>query len=191
MVSSAFSWREVRDGSLTALLRIRIVWPATATVRRCDGLLFVRAQAAEDGAQYARDKKWNELAFWHVHAALTAALRDPESDRATFTRLCNRHELQLVLMTSQEMAGLTQAQMQAWGTSGLQPLELRAVLHALQRTPVSGKPAAQFIKQLSGRMRELPPPLELEAQPTAAPREDAAVADDAAANADLHENYIL
>ena len=75
-----------------------------------------------------------------------------------FTRLCNRHELQLVLMTSAEVTALTHAQMQAWGTSGLEPHELRGVYHALLRSPPSGRPAQLFIARLKERVAALPPP---------------------------------
>jgi len=114
-----------------------------------------------------QQKEWNERAYWHVHAKLANALSDPDTYRATFQRLANRHELQLVLMTSSEMGALTQAQMQAWGTNGLQHLELRAVLCALQRTPLSGKPAAQFVQQLTDKVRELPSPDPLIAEASA------------------------
>lgn len=105
-----------------------------------------------------REKQWNEQAFEALHLSLAAALSDPEREPALFQRLCNRHELQLILMTPSELAALTHAQMQAWGTSGLKPHELRAVLHAVQRSPPNGKPAQQFIRLLKERVGELPPP---------------------------------
>jgi hypothetical protein len=116
------------------------------------------APVAARGPSAAQLKAWNERAFWHVHSQLAAALRDANSNRAAFQRLCNRHELQLILMTPAEMAAITQAQMQAWGTGGLQHLELRAALFALQRNPLSGRPAALFVQLLTAKVRELPPP---------------------------------
>lgn len=126
---------------------------------------------------------------------MAQALREPESNPSLFQRLCNRHELQLVLMTSAEVAALTHAQMQvrqpmscscvrclprcassflvrsshaphprctspqqAWGTGGLRPHELRAVLHALQCNPPSGRPAQQFIGLIKEKVAALPPP---------------------------------
>eukprot|EP00966_Prymnesium_polylepis_P145379 3357411-Prymnesium_polylepis.1 len=47
---------------------------------------------------------------------------------------------------------------QAWGTGGLQPHELRGVLHALQRASLSGRPAQLFISRLKERVAALPPP---------------------------------
>lgn len=61
-------------------------------------------------------------------------------------------------MTSSEIGSLTQSQMQAWGTGGLHPHELRAVYFALQRSPPSGRPAQQFIARLKDRVASLPPP---------------------------------
>ena len=69
-------------------------------------------------------------------------------------------------MTSAELRSLTQAQMQAWGTSGLDPLELRAALFSLERNPLPGKPAQQFVQQLMQRTRALPP---VELPPVAQP----------------------
>ncbi len=90
---------------------------------------------------------------------LTHALQSPEADRELFQRLCNRHELRLVLSTAEEASRLTHAQQQAWGTSGLRPHELRAILHAMSHVAVvNGKPAVQFREQLKARVRELPPP---------------------------------
>ena len=65
-----------------------------------------------------------------------------------------------VLMTSQEAARLTHAQMTAWGTGGLTPRELRAVQHALglNKAAITGRPATQFRELLKARVRDLPPP---------------------------------
>ena len=116
-----------------------------------------RRNQAEQEAQQ-RQRQWNEKAFWSLHSSLAQGLRDPEANPQLFQRLCNRHELQLVLMTSSEVSSLTQAQMQAWGTGGLRPYELRGVLHALQRQPPSGKPAQQFLSLLREKVAALPPP---------------------------------
>jgi len=122
--------------------------------------------AATGSVDLSQQREWNERAFWHVHNRLATALSDPDAHAATFQRLCNRHELQLVLMTSAELRSLTQAQMQAWGTSGLDPLELRAALFSLERNPLPGKPAQQFVQQLMQRTRALPP---VELPPVAPP----------------------
>ena len=61
-------------------------------------------------------------------------------------------------MTSAEVMALTQAQMQAWGTGGLEPHELRGVYHALLRSPPNGRPAQLFIARLKERVLALPPP---------------------------------
>jgi len=127
----------------------------------------VRAEAAEQasseqrkkqGEEARRQQQWCEAAFWSLHEALAAALRTPEHNPTLFSRLCNRHELQLVLMTSSEMASLSHSQMQAWGTGGLHPHELRAIYFALQRSPPSGRPAQLFISRLKDRVAALPPP---------------------------------
>ena len=61
-----------------------------------------------------------------------------------------------MLMTPKELRALHHTQMQAWGTGGLRPAELRAVLFALQQHPPSGKPAQQFMQQLAARVKALP-----------------------------------
>lgn len=95
----------------------------------------------------------------------SAALRNPEQNPSLFTRLCNRNELQVVLMTSSELAGVSQSQVQAWGTGGLEPHELRALLHVLQRSPPSGRPAQHFIARLKERVVSLPPPEDASTRP--------------------------
>jgi hypothetical protein len=112
--------------------------------------------AAREAEAAAGRRKAEESAYWGLHAGLTAALRDPQKDPALFQRLCNRRELQLVLMTAHEARSLTQAQMQAWGTGGLEARELRAVLHALRKLKPQGKPAVQFFQQLTERVNALP-----------------------------------
>ena len=63
-----------------------------------------------------------------------------------------------MLSTQVEAAKITHAQQQAWGTNGLRPQELRAILHALTHTAVvTGRPAVQFKEQLKQKVRELPP----------------------------------
>ena len=63
-----------------------------------------------------------------------------------------------MLSTQAEANRLTQAQQMAWGTSGLKPVELRAISHAVGHVvSVTGKPAAQFKEQLRAKVRELPP----------------------------------
>ena len=69
---------------------------------------------------------------------------------------------------------------QAWGTGGLQPLELRAVLFALHRTPVTGKPAQQFMQLLADKVKALPLP-DAELAALEAPRRAASGAPSAAA----------
>ena len=117
-----------------------------------------RERMANAAAVAAQHTRWNAEAFEQLHAKLAAAVKDPASDPVGFQRLANRQELQLVMMTSREAARLTYAQMQAWGTGGLQPSELRAVLHAVESKGVSGKPAQQFKEQLRAKMVDLPPP---------------------------------
>ena len=97
----------------------------------------------------------NDAAYQSLRAQLTSVLKAPESNPALFQRLANRHELQIVLMTHAEARRLTHSQMQAWGTSGLQPQELRAVLHAITHAPINGKAAVQFKEQLRVKVRDL------------------------------------
>jgi hypothetical protein len=105
-----------------------------------------------------QQERWNEHAYEELRSMLAAALRDPDTQPELFRRLANRRELQLVLMTRAEAAKLTHAQMTAWGTNGLQPHELRAVLHAVSHAPINGRPAQQFKDQLTAKVYDLPPP---------------------------------
>lgn len=109
-----------------------------------------------EAARHKAKEHANEQAFWKTHAELAAAMRHPDEDRERLQRLCHRHELQLILMTSSELKALTQRQMQAWGTGGLEPLELRAVFFAMNRARLSGKSAQQFFLQLADRVDQLP-----------------------------------
>ena len=122
-------------------------------------LADANASAADGGEDARNDREWNRTAYESMHKRLAAALSAPEVHPQTFRRLCNRHELRLILATPAEASRLTHAQQQAWGTGGLQPEELRALVHALCHViSVTGKPAVQFKEQLQARVRQLPPP---------------------------------
>ena len=53
---------------------------------------------------WKREAEWNRQAYDSLRAALTATLQAPDAPTHAelFKRLCNRHELRLILMTQQE-----------------------------------------------------------------------------------------
>jgi len=121
------------------------------------------ASVGEPAIMWKREAEWNRQAYDSLRAALTATLQAPDAPAHAelFKRLCNRHELRLILMTQQEASRLMHSEQQAWGTSGLKPIELRSILHAISHVLVlNGRPALQFKEQLKAKVRELPPPEE-------------------------------
>ena len=83
----------------------------------------------------------------------TAALS--EADRALSKRVSNRAELRLVLTSAEDVKRMPPGSFVAMGTSGLQPTELRAVLHALHVAGPTGSGALRFIGMLQARVADL------------------------------------
>ena len=96
------------------------------------------ASVGEPAIMWKREAEWNRQAYDSLRAALTATLQAPDAPAHAelFKRLCNRHELRLILMTQQEASRLMHSEQQAWGTSGLKPIELRSILHAISHVVV-------------------------------------------------------
>ena len=75
--------------------------------------------------------------------------------RTLAKRLANRGELQLVVLDPADVRKLPPAKFQAMGSSGLQAVEVRAVMHAIKQANPSGLPAVRFlqVRQQGQRMR--------------------------------------
>ena len=109
------------------------------------------------GGGAAEEDARNRGAYESLRAKLAAALQagGMDGNSELFRRLCNRQELRLVIMTPAEASRLSEADKVAWGTGGLRPHELRAILWAVTRVvPLTGRPAAQFKEQLRAKVRE-------------------------------------
>ena len=66
------------------------------------------ASVGEPAIMWKREAEWNRQAYDSLRAALTATLQAPDAPAHAelFKRLCNRHELRLILMTQQEASRL-------------------------------------------------------------------------------------
>eukprot|EP00966_Prymnesium_polylepis_P266526 6156951-Prymnesium_polylepis.1 len=88
---------------------------------------------AKDAATRSRHAEMNKQAYdavapvWRRVAAARSLEGSSDAVRALAKRLQNRAELQLVLLEPAAARTLPPARFQAMGTSGLQPVEMRAV----------------------------------------------------------------
>ena len=118
-------------------------------------------RSAAERAERLRQIAMNKLAYdecfglWEaLRTAEPSSLGDP--GRAIAKRVSHRAELKLVVTPSPDVKRMPPGSFVAMGTSGLQPTELRAVLHALTVAGPTGGAAQGFIAMLTSKLPELP-----------------------------------
>ena len=97
--------------------------------------------------------RWLPLLAHLEEDALMTALSDAE--RTLARRVSHRAELKLVVITFDEIRKMPPGRFTAMGTSGLLPVEMRAVLHAIHQANPPGASAMQFGEMLGVRVAQL------------------------------------
>ena len=78
-----------------------------------------------------------------------------DAERTLARRVSHRAELKLVVITFDEVRKMPPGRFTAMGTSGLLPVEMRAVLHAIHQANPPGASAMQFGEMLGVRVAQL------------------------------------
>ena len=121
-----------------------------------------KAATAASAAEAQRQNGMNAKAYavcaplWRACASLETLEGASEATRSLAKRLQNRAELQLVVLDAEQIRRLPPGRFTAMGTSGMQPAEIRAVLHALITSGVQGAPATRFADMLKAKLPSLP-----------------------------------
>jgi hypothetical protein len=123
-----------------------------------------QAKSLEERAEQQRQAEMNEAAYqeckgrWEqlTMAMMAGSPKLTDTARALAKRLAHRQELRLVTSNAEDMRKMPPGSFVAMGTSGLEPTEQRAVLHALVVAAPQGAAAQRFKAMLQEKVFELP-----------------------------------